>query len=86
MRGRWKRDRAFLPAVGAGPILGATRPNYRLEQILEAYCSFSFAKHLWVAQDYQFIRNPGHNADRGPVHVLGLRLPSEFRSPTPHRP
>jgi high affinity Mn2+ porin len=70
--------RAFLAAGGLGLILGDARLNYRVEQILEAYYSFNVAKHLWVGPDYQFVRNPGHNADRGPVHVLGLRLHIAF--------
>ena len=66
--------RAFLAAGGVGLILGDTRLNYRTEQIIETYYSLNVAKHLWVSADYQFVRNPGYNADRGPVNVLGLRL------------
>jgi len=27
-----------------------------------------------VTVDYQFVADPGHNADRGPVSVVSLRL------------
>ena len=70
--------RAFLAAGGIGLILGDTRLNYRPEQVLEAYYSLKVAKHLWMSPDYQFIRNPGYNADRGPAHVLGLRFHTAF--------
>ncbi len=70
--------RAFLAAGGVGLILGDTRLTYRLEQLLEAYYSLNVAKHVSVSPDYQFIRNPGYNADRGPAHVLALRLHITF--------
>ena len=33
---------------------------------------------IWVTGDYQHIRNPGFNADRGPVNVFTLRIHGEF--------
>jgi len=28
--------------------------------------------------DYQFITNPAHNADRGPVQIYSVRLHAQF--------
>jgi high affinity Mn2+ porin len=78
LNGLSSHHRAYLAAGGLGLILGDTRLNYRLEQILEVYYSLSLGKYLWVGPNYQFIRNPGYNADHGPVNVLGLRLHVAF--------
>jgi len=36
------------------------------------------ARGTWIALDFQRIRNPAYNADRGPVSIAGLRLHFEF--------
>ena len=69
----------YFAAGGLGGIIGDGQlPNAGAEQILEAYYSvalFSFAR---LTADYQFIRNPAYNRDRGPVSVLGIRAHVEF--------
>ena len=38
----------------------------------------SLARRLWLTGDWQYVRNPAYNADRGPVDFAGLRLHTEF--------
>lgn len=54
------------------PIVGG-------KQIAEAFYKARLAHTLWQTLDYQFVRNPGYNADRGPVHLLALRTHIEFK-------
>ena len=53
-------------------------PNYGLEQIIEAYYSYALTASTRVSFDYQFIANPGYNADRGPANVFAGRFHSQF--------
>ena len=65
----------YLSAGGYGFIIGDGKLNYSAESIAEAYYSFSLAKkRLFVSPDYQFILHPAYNADRGPVHIFGVRF------------
>ena len=52
--------------------------NYRPEQILEAYYAYSLNQWATLTFDYQFLDNPGYNADRGPVSVFSGRLHAQF--------
>lgn len=70
--------RDYLARGGRGFFLGDGRLSYRPEQIVETYYSFKAGKSFWISFDYQHIRNPGYNADRGPVHFLGLRVHAEI--------
>jgi len=64
----------YLGHGGLGFELGDGRLRYRPETIIELY--YSMRPLSWVAltADYQLIVDPGDNADRGPVSVLGVRL------------
>jgi high affinity Mn2+ porin len=53
-------------------------PHYASEQILEAYYAVKLNKALSVTADFQYVRNPAYNADRGPVAIGGLRVHAEF--------
>ena len=66
-------QRAYLAAGGTGLIIGDGALNYRMEQILEAYYAFHALRWLQFSFDYQYIRNPAYNADRGPVSVFAVR-------------
>jgi carbohydrate-selective porin OprB len=68
----------FLKEGGYGFIIGDGKLNYGHEQILEAYYSAALLKFLWLTLDYQFIKNPGYNKDRGPVNVFGVRAHVEW--------
>jgi high affinity Mn2+ porin len=70
--------RAYFAAGGLGILIGDGQLNYRPEQILEAYYSYSLNKWATLTFDYQFIDNPGYNADRGPVSVFSGRLHAQF--------
>ena len=82
INGLTKVHQAYLAAGGKGILVGDGTLNYRPEQILEASYdiklvqSGSWASHL--ALDYQLISNPGYNSDRGPAHIVGVRLHTEF--------
>ena len=72
------RHREFLEAGNTGFIVGDGALNYATEQIIETYYDWALFKGASIALDYQFIDNPGYNADRGPVSVIGVRLHAEF--------
>jgi len=65
--------RDFLKDGGYGFIIGDGKLNYGHETIIEVYYNAKLLKFLWFSFDYQFVKNPGYNKDRGPVHVFGLR-------------
>jgi high affinity Mn2+ porin len=71
-------ERAFLAAGGLGILIGDGQLNYRRENILETYYATRVMKDLTLTFDYQFMRNPAYNADRGPISVFTGRLHGEF--------
>jgi high affinity Mn2+ porin len=70
--------KTYLSKGGYGFLIGDGKLNYGHEQIIEAYYSFNISKQIYLSPDYQLITNPGYNKDRGPVHVIALRLHAEF--------
>ena len=75
----------YLAAGGYGFLLGDGRLNYGHEQILEAYYRLQLFDgigklplRLQLSPDFQFIRNPGFNQDRGPVRFYAMRLHLEY--------
>ncbi len=64
----------YLARGGLGFELGDGRLSYRPETIVEAYYLVQIMRWIALTADYQFIADPGHNADRGPVSVVSLRL------------
>jgi high affinity Mn2+ porin len=70
---------AFFNAGGTGILIGDGQlPNYGLEKIVEAYYSYALTSSTRVSVDYQFIDNPGYNADRGPANVFAGRFHWQF--------
>jgi high affinity Mn2+ porin len=70
---------AFLNAGGLGILIGDGQlPNYSTEKILEIYYSFAVNFSTRLTLDYQFIGNPGYNADRGPANVFATRMHWQF--------
>jgi hypothetical protein len=68
--------RDYLGAGGAGFLLGDGRLNYSHEEILELYYRLQWAwqwARVQLSPDFQYIKNPGYNAARGPVAFWGLR-------------
>jgi hypothetical protein len=64
----------YLAHGGIGFQPGDGRLRYRPETILESYYLFQALTWLALTVDYQFIADPRHNAARGPVSVVSLRL------------
>jgi high affinity Mn2+ porin len=70
---------AYFAAGGFGILIGdGALPNYGLEGIVETYDSYAITDTTKVTFDYQFINNPGYNADRGPVNAFAGRLHITF--------
>ncbi len=70
--------RDYLALGGSGFVLGDGALHYAREQIVEAYYNFVPFKHLTLSPDFQYIRNPGYNHDRGPARFAGLRAHLEL--------
>jgi high affinity Mn2+ porin len=70
--------RDFLAAGGLGLLIGDGALNYREEKILEMFYAYNVNNWTTATFDYQFIANPTHNADRGPVSIFAARLHAEF--------
>lgn len=68
----------YLALGGQGFLLGDGALHYGPEQIAEIYYSMAVINHLSISPDFQFIRNPGYNRDRGPARFAGLRAHIEF--------
>ncbi len=75
----------YLAAGGLGFVLGDGRLHRGAEIIAEAYYSFRLLRWFAITLDYQFIKNPGYNQDRGPVSVVSLRghIQGEVTGPPP---
>ena len=59
--------------VGDGKL-----PHPGLERIVETYYKHTVSSLVSVTLDYQFIKNPGYNRDRGPVSFGAVRLHAKF--------
>lgn len=59
-------------------MIGDGQLNYRPEKILEAYYAYNVSKATTLTLNYQFVANPAHNADKGPVSIVSGRIHSEF--------
>ncbi|MEO6314478.1 MAG: carbohydrate porin [Chitinophagaceae bacterium] len=71
--------RAYLQLKGYGFIIGDGNLNYGTEHIIELFYSHLIAKlHLAISPDYQFVVHPAYNKDRGPVHIVALRMHFEM--------
>jgi len=70
--------RAYFAAGGLGILIGDGALNYRPEKVLESYYSYSLNKWASLTFDYQFVGDPGYNADRGPVHIFSGRVHAQF--------
>ena len=78
VEGLSQEARAYFAAGGLGILIGDGQLNYRPEKVLEAYYAYGLDKRTALTFDYQFIVNPGYNADRGPVSIYALRFHTEF--------
>lgn len=72
------RHRSFYAAGNTGFIVGDGRLRYRPEEIAELYYQLEVVKGVQLTADYQLVVNPGYNADRGPISILGFRAHAQF--------
>ena len=70
--------RRYFEAGGLGILIGDGQLNYHYEKALEAYYGYALNGWSTFTVDYQFIVDPGYNADRGPVSVFSLRYHAEW--------
>ncbi len=68
----------YLAMGGVDGFIGDGYLRQAAEGIVEGFYSVNLLKAVWLAGDYQFLWNPGFNADRGPVHILGAKIHAEF--------
>jgi high affinity Mn2+ porin len=69
----------YLNAGGLGILIGDGKlPHPAAEQIVEAFYSAALHRHAELSLDYQWIKNPGYNRDRGPVSVFAVRVHLQF--------
>jgi len=71
--------RIYLARGGLGFMVGDGALTYAEEIISEVYYRIHMHdQNFWVTPTYQLLMHPGYNADRGPVHVLPIRVHVEF--------
>jgi high affinity Mn2+ porin len=78
LSGASRDNQQFLKAGGTDMLDGDGTLNYHPEQVLETYYDFKIWKTVQAALDYQYVKNPAFNRDRGPVSVFGVRLHWEY--------
>jgi len=78
MNGLSSQHEEFLSKGGYGFIIGDGKLNYAPETIVESFYNAKLFPWAWLTFDYQFVANPGHNKDRGPVHVFAVRMHIEL--------
>jgi high affinity Mn2+ porin len=70
---------AYFNAGGMGILVGdGALPNPTTEKIFETYYSVALTAAVKLSFDYQFIADPGYNADRGPASIGAIRLHAQF--------
>ncbi len=68
----------YLRRGGLGFLLGDGNLTYARERIFEHYYNLHVWRGAFVAEDIQWIANPGYNAARGPVWIFSARAHLEF--------
>jgi high affinity Mn2+ porin len=69
----------YLNAGGLGILVGDGRlPHPGAEQIVETYYSLVVLRQVYISLDYQWVKNPAYNTDRGPVSIIAVRLHAQF--------
>jgi high affinity Mn2+ porin len=69
----------YLNAGGLGIVVGDGRlPHPGPEQIIETYYNLAVLRQIHVSLDYQFVKNPAYNRDRGAVSIVAVRFHAQF--------
>lgn len=70
--------RRYATAGGSDFSIGDGTLRYGRETIIEATYTAALVRSLWLTLDFQHIKNPAYNRDRGPAQTLALRLHAEL--------
>ena len=70
--------RAYFVAGGIGILIGDGALNYGPERILESYYSFELSEHAALSINFQHLRNPAYNRDRGSINIGTFRVHLQF--------
>ena len=68
----------YLAMGGVDGFIGDGYLHQAAEGIFDVFYSANLLKAIWLSADYQYLWNPGYNADRGPVNIFGGRVHAEF--------
>jgi high affinity Mn2+ porin len=69
----------YLNLGGLGILVGDGQlPHPGAEQILETYYNLGLLSEVHLTFDYQFVKNPAYNVDRGPVSIFAIRVHAQF--------
>jgi hypothetical protein len=68
----------YLAMGGVDGFVGDGALRRAPETVVDLFYSVNILKTFWLTADYQHLVNPGFNADRGPVNILGARGHAEF--------
>jgi high affinity Mn2+ porin len=69
----------YLNAGGLGILIGDGQlPHPGPEQILETSYNCGLLAWAHLSLDYQWVKNPGYNTDRGPVSIFAVRFHAQF--------
>jgi len=68
----------YLAMGGVDGFVGDGALRQAAEGVAEIFYSLNLLRALWLTADYQHLWNPGFNADRGPVEIIGARVHGEF--------
>jgi len=68
----------YLAMGGVDGFIGDGHLRQAAEGVVEGYYSVNLLKAIWLTADYQFLWNPGYNADRGSTNIFGGRVHAEF--------
>ncbi|HEV2703457.1 MAG TPA: carbohydrate porin [Steroidobacteraceae bacterium] len=69
----------YLNLGGLGILVGDGKlPHPAAEQILETYYSARICSAAQVSLDYQWVKNPAYNTERGPVSLVAVRVHVQF--------
>jgi high affinity Mn2+ porin len=69
----------YLALGGLGILVGDGKlPHPGAEQIFETYYNVAALAWAHVTLDYQWVKNPGYNTDRGPVSIFAVRFHAQF--------
>jgi hypothetical protein len=68
----------YLALGGVDGFVGDGHLRQGAEQVVDVFYSFNLLKAIWLTADYQHLWNPGFNAERGPIEIVGGRVHAEF--------